>query len=141
MSFQQFQYTAKPQLLARLVWPRGGFRPAWSKTLLASSLLAFLETYTEADKAASGTLGIVVANSRTLVRPAAVPGTTPYDPFRARCRSGGINHRVASRIGSMVPVRGPLSDISVHIKKAPRVGRIIAHITGLAQSTYTIIGP
>ena len=27
--------------------PRG-FRPAWAKTFLASSLLAFLETYTEA---------------------------------------------------------------------------------------------
>jgi hypothetical protein len=34
-------------------------------------------------------------------------------------------------VSSLVPVRGPLPDISVHVKKAPWVGRIFPHITGL----------
>jgi hypothetical protein len=58
----------------------------------------------------------------------------PEDPMRARCRSGWIHHRVAGGIGRLVPVRGPLPDISVHIKKAPRVGRILPHITVCLKS-------
>ena len=55
----------------------------------------------------------------------------PVDPIRARCRSARIHHRVAGGISRLVPVRGPLPDISVHIKKAPWVGRILPHIAGL----------
>ena len=83
---------------------------------------------------------IVVALSRTQGRPIA-PGTTPCDPIRARCRSGRVHHRVAGGIGRLVPVRGPFPHISMHIKKAPRVGVVIAHITSLAQSTTRVISP
>ena len=58
--------------------------------------------------------------------PAVAPGTTPPDPIRARCRSARINHRVARGIGRLVPVRGPLPHISMHIEKAPRVGGKLA---------------
>ena len=51
--------------------------------------------------------------------------------MRARSRSARIHHRVAGGISRLVPVRGPLPHISVHIKKAPWVGRILPHISGL----------
>ena len=99
-------------------------------------LLLLLETNTEADMC-ERVLGVVaVALSRTQVAPPRLQ-EPPRDPNRARCRSGGIHHRVASGISRLVPVRGPLPDISMHIEKAQRVGRIIAHITGLAQTTLT----
>ncbi|MDG1138434.1 MAG: hypothetical protein P8N49_02815, partial [Opitutales bacterium] len=100
-----------------------------------------METDTEAKGEVAVAGGVVVALSRTQERSAVVPGTTPPDPKRARCWSYWIHHRVAGGISRLVPVRGPLPYISVHIKKAPRVGRIIAHITGLVQTTYIIICP
>ena len=45
-----FSPIARPQSLARLVWPRGVFRTAWSKTFLASCITGFLETNKEAMK-------------------------------------------------------------------------------------------
>ena len=47
-------------------------------------LLAFLETYTEAYYVVAETGGVVGALSRTQERPVVVPGTTPFDPIRAR---------------------------------------------------------
>ena len=97
------------------------------------ALLAFLETNTEADEAVTVAGGVAVALSRTQGRPADAPGTTPFDPIRARCRTGGIDHRVAGGISRLVSIRGPLPDISVHVKEAPRVGRILPHIASLSK--------
>jgi len=62
-----------------------GLAPPQAKTFLAYSLLAFLETDTEAKVGGAVARGVVVALSRTQVRPVVVPGTTPFDPIRARC--------------------------------------------------------
>ena len=99
--------------------------------LRSPALLAFLETDTEAYNAVAETGGVDAALSRTQVRPAVAPRTTPYDPIRARCRTGRIDYRVAYGIGRLVPVRGPLPDISVHVKKAPWVGPVLPHIASL----------
>ena len=119
-------------------WPSlGSFGPAGLPPCLGQdsprslALLAFLETNTEADEGVTVAGGADVAPSRTQGRPVGVPGTTPSDPIRARCRSGWIHHRIAGRVSRLVPVRGPLPDISVHVKKAPWVGRILPHIAGL----------
>ena len=117
------------------------FRNVRHPSVTLAPLLLLLETNTEAEVVVTVAGGGVVALSRTQARPVAAPGTTPSDPKRARCRSGGIHHRVASGISRLVPVRGPLPDISMHIEKAQRVGRIIAHITGLAQTTDRVISP
>ena len=96
-------------------------------------LLLLLETNTEAKVAAAVARGeVAVALSRTQERPDVAPGTTPPDPKRARGRSGGINHRVAGGISCTIPVCRPFPDISVHIKKAPWVGRVLGHISSLA---------
>ncbi|MDC0547418.1 hypothetical protein OAO16_00520 [Opitutales bacterium] len=85
-----------------------------------------LETNTKANVAVIAVIGVTsAAPSRTHVRPVVKPGTTPYDPIRARCRFGWIDQRVAHWITLLRPVvRGPLPHISMHIKKTPRVGCI-----------------
>ena len=127
-----------------------GLPPLWSKPALPSPfamsvilpyiapLLLLLETNTEANIAEADAGGVVAAHSRTKVRPNVVPGATPYNPRRARCRPSGINHRVAAGIGRLVPVCGPLPHISMHIKKAPGVGRVLPHITGLFKIASVI---
>ena len=122
-----------------------GLPPLWSKPALPSPfamsvilpyrapLLLLLETNTEANIVGAGAGGDDAAPSRTKVRPSAVPGATPPNPKRARCRPSGINHRVAAGIGLLEPVCGPLPHISMHIKKAPGVGRILPHIAGLLK--------
>jgi hypothetical protein len=44
-----------------------------------------LETDTEAKVVVAVARGVVVALSRTQVRSVVVPGTTPFEPIRARC--------------------------------------------------------
>ena len=104
--------------------------------------LLLLETYTEAEGEVEVARGEVeVAPSRTLGHAIVVPGTTTRDPRRARCRSCGIDHRVPGRIGRMVPVRGPLQDISMHVKKAPGVGGILPHVSRLLEITASVMSP
>ena len=57
--------------------------------------------------------------------------TTPSDPNRTRCRTGGIGQ--GARLVGTVPIRGPLPYISVHIKKAPRVGGKLSDIHRLVK--------
>ena len=57
-----------------------GPAPPRAKTFLASSLLAFLETNTEADIVVAVARGEVAALSRTKGRPGVAPGTTPIGP-------------------------------------------------------------
>ena len=117
----------------------GSFGPAGLPPCLGQdsprslALLAFLETNTEADEGVTVAGGADVAPSRTQGRPVGVPGTTPSDPIRARCRSGWIHHRIAGRVSRLVPVRGPFPDISVHIKKAPWVGGKLSDIHRLVK--------
>ena len=114
--------------------------------------LDFLEANTEAKVAAAVARGVVVALSRTQGRPVGdsiefvlpinndpmitAPGTTPNDPTRARCLSYWVScwvhHRVAGRIGFTIQVCRPFPSISGHIKEAPRIRRVSAHISGLA---------
>ena len=102
------------------------------------SLLASLEGNTEAYAIVAVHRTIAVALSRTQVLPNEAPGTTPMDPRRARGRSSRIDHRIAGRISLLVPVRGPLKDISMHIEKAPRVGRILTHIGRMTDVLFII---
>ena len=90
-----------------------GLPPLWSKPVplrpffsampvilpYIAPLLLLLETDTEAKVVAAAARGAAAALSRTQVRTAEVPGTTPKDPMRARCRSGWVYHRVAGGIG------------------------------------------
>jgi hypothetical protein len=101
-------------------------------------LLLLLETNTEAKGVDAVARGEVGAPSRTQVRPVVAPGTTPPDPSRARCLTYWVHHWVAGGISRLIPVRGPLPHISIHVKKAPRVGRILTHITGLFEIVSVI---
>jgi len=125
-------------------WRKGTVRAFFSLFPLHPSIftlpsLAFLKGDAEADTVTSMARVVAIAFSRTHVRSAVIPGTTPSYPIRARCRSGRIDHRVAGGIIRLVPVRGPLPHISAHIEKAPRICRILTHITSLRISTGTII--
>ena len=76
-----------------------GLPPLWSKPVplrpffsampvilpYIAPLLLLLETDTEAKVVVAVARGVVVALSRTQVRSVVVPGTTPFDPIRARC--------------------------------------------------------
>ena len=77
--------------------------------------------------------------SRTQARPAEVPGTTPSDPMRARCRT----LRIGLGTGKIVrlPVVDPFPHISVHVEKAPGVGRILTHIAGLFKIVSEVDPP
>ncbi len=59
------------------------------------------------------------------------PGTTPYDPIRARCRTLGVGLGTGKIV--RLPVADPFPHISLHVKKAPGVGGILAHISGLLK--------
>ena len=58
------------------------------------------------------------------------------DPTRARCRT----LRVGLGTGKVVrlPVADPFPHISLHVKKAPGVGGILAHISGLLKIVAVI---
>ena len=136
---QSLLFTLYPSIFTLLVSSLGSFGPAGLPPCLGQdsprslALLAFLETNTEADDEATAAGGAGEALSRTQVRPDVVPGTTPSDPTRARCRSSWIHHRIAGGVSRLVPVRGPFPDISVHIKKAPWVGGKLSDIHRLVR--------
>ena len=95
------------------------------------ALLAFLEGDAEAELV--GTLAGVgsATPSRTEERAGVEPRATASDPVPTRSRTGRVDHQVDGGIGCMIPVRDPLPHISMHIEKAPRVGRVQPHITSL----------
>ncbi|MDA8989733.1 hypothetical protein N9H22_04685 [Opitutales bacterium] len=97
-----------------------------------------METDTEANGVVTVAGVEAGAVGRTQVRAGKVPGAAPTDTVGARSRPSGINHRVAAGIGRLVPVGGPFPHISMHIKKAPWVGRILPHITGLLKIVSVI---
>ena len=99
-------------------------------------LLLLLETNTEAQGVAV-TRVEVAALGGTQERPAVVPGTTPLNPVRARCRTLGVGNRTPWVF--RVPIRTPLPNVAVHVVKAPRVGGVTADRRGLLQTlTITI---
>ena len=103
-------------------------------------LLLLLETDTEADDVAAGARVAVAAVGRTQVRACTVPRPAPKHTAGARSRSGGLYHWVAGGISCNIPVCRPFPDISVHIEKAPGVGRVLTHITSLFEIDTRIIG-
>ena len=116
--------------LARLA--REGGSPEQFQFGIRRIWLDCLETDTEAYGAVAVTGGVVAALSRTQVRPAVAPGTTPLDPIRARCRTLSIGLGTGKIV--RLPVLDPFPDITVHVKKAPRIGRILTNIAGLLNS-------
>ena len=134
-----------PQIVPRSAWLRPGLpgllreprSPEEFHFGVRGIWLDCLETNTEADIDAAEARGVAVALSRTKGRPAAVPGTTPTDPRRARCRADRVGEGTAGVV--CFPVMDPFPDIAVHIKKAPGVGPILPQLSGLFKITSCIM--
>ena len=123
--FGQWRFAVAP--LARLAlappWPPGSFRPGW---LVSDEP----ESDAEAKEAQVLDARDIVTPGGTQVAAAYAPGTTAVDPERAFRRTNRVTHFNTRIIP--VPIRTPLPNVSVHIEKAPRVGRVLSDVCGPA---------
>ena len=99
-----------------------------AQPLVLSHIRGLLADRSETEAEAQGVEAdggyVPVPKRATGVARLVVPRTAAYDAVRAIRRTNRVTHGTTWVIS--VPIRAPFANVSVHVEKAPRVGRILA---------------